>query len=143
MEVKNQETLTVDDGLTNEQMAALSNEELIEKLQVRLLNAKSPASMKQIADAIDALRRSDVDKQIALIKLENEREFHEDEIAESRKTRRAGIITGIVSAAIGGACALAVPAIKGKQERKYQDEGYAHEKTSDVLWNGRKHRSQK
>ena len=143
MEIKNQETMAIEDGLTDEQIEALTNEELIEKLQLRLLKAKSPASMKQIAEAIDALRRSEYEEQIALTKLENERDYQEDEIAERKKDRRAGIITGIVSAAIGGACALAVPAIRGKQERKYQDEGYAHEKTSDVLWNGRKHRSQK
>ena len=143
MEIKNQEMLTIEECLTNEEIENLTNEEMISKLQVRLLKAKSPASMKQLSEAIDALRRSEYEEQIALTKLEFDREFHEDEIAESRKTRRAGIITGIVSAAIGGACALAVPAIRGKQERKYQDEGYAHEKTSDVLWNGRKHRSNK
>ena len=143
MEIKNQEMLTIEESLSNEEIENLTNEEMIAKLQVRLLKAKSPASMKQLSEAIDALRRSEYEEQIALTKLEFEREFHEDDIAESKKTRRAGIITGIVSAAIGGACALAVPAIKGKQERKYQDEGYAHEKTSDVLWNGRKHRSQK
>lgn len=140
---KNMEMLEIDDGLNAENIEALTNEELISKLQVRLLTARNPASMKQIAEAIDALRRSDYEEQIALTKIDADCRFQEDEIAERKKDRRAALVTGIIGAAIGGACTLAVPAIKGRTEKSYLKQYVQYETNNDVLINQNKKRMPK
>lgn len=118
----------------------LSLEELIDRLQIKLLTAEDPAEKKSYLDAICELRRVQYEERIALENLDSQKDIHKDELKEKKKDRKAMLINGLIAAAIGGGCTLAVPVIKGKVEKSYLGAYVGYETQNDVLINQNKKR---
>ena len=67
-------------------------------------------------------------------------EIEDRKIKVEKARNRWQLVGTILAALIGATGVVGAQMVKGELDSRYQDEGYAHEKTESVIWNKNKHR---
>lgn len=67
-------------------------------------------------------------------------EIEDRKIKVEKARNRWQLVGTILAALIGATGVVGAQMVKGEMDSRYQDEGYAHEKTESVIWNKNKHR---
>lgn len=67
-------------------------------------------------------------------------EIEDRKIKVEKSRNRWQLVGTIIAALIGATGVVGAQMVKGEMDSRYQDEGYAHEKTESVIWNKNKHR---
>lgn len=107
-----------------------------EKILKKISETDDPEELEKLAGALAKIRGSIVEEISEASKLELE-----DKKFEQEKKRGFWTTLGtILAALIGAGGAVGAQYVKGQMDSRYQDEGYAHEKTESVIWNRNRHR---
>ena len=152
MEEKDEEVkvLTTDDVIQALSLNLIESEDkdilvASAKALTEVQKAKSEETNLETKLEIDFLNAQNKERELSIREIEvaNEKERinvdAERNTIEKKKSRWSTIGT-VLAALIGAGGVVGSQYIKGKMDSEYQDQGYAHEKTENVIWNKNKHR---
>lgn len=105
--------------------------------------AKLAAALEKVHNCIfkEMSEASNFEIEGRKIEVEGRKIEIEDQKIKVEKARNKWQLVGtIVAALLGATGVVGAQMVKGEMDSRYQDEGYAHEKTESIIWNKNRHK---
>ena len=123
-----------------------TEEDLKDWLIKQAMTAKNSEDTKNYSQSVSFLKDSETKENTAYEKMDIEkqnanedRELKQKEIDANTLSTKVTIVTTIISGVLTIASIIIGRKVEGKEDRRYQEEGYNHEKTEGVIYKYTKH----